>query len=49
MDEDTRTAIQATFEASNKGQIHFGEVIARRHPRPWLRTTTAGHRRGLRR
>ena len=28
MDENTRTVIQATFEASNKGQIHFGEVIA---------------------
>ena len=27
MNETTRTAIQATFEASNKGQIHFGEVI----------------------
>ncbi len=29
MDESTRTAIQATFEASNQGQLHFGEVIAR--------------------
>ncbi|HEX7690523.1 MAG TPA: DUF1398 family protein [Burkholderiaceae bacterium] len=28
MNETTRTAIHATFEASNKGQIHFGEVIA---------------------
>ena len=28
MNENTRTVIQATFEASNKGQIHFGDVIA---------------------
>lgn len=28
MNESTRTVIQATFEASNKGQIHFGDVIA---------------------
>jgi len=28
MNENTRAVIQATFEASNKGQIHFGEVIA---------------------
>jgi uncharacterized protein YbcV (DUF1398 family) len=29
MNENTRAVIQATFEASNKGQIHFGEVISR--------------------
>ena len=29
MNENARAIIQATFEASNKGQIHFGEVIAR--------------------
>ena len=29
MNESTRALIQATFEASNNGQIHFGEVIAR--------------------
>lgn len=29
MNETTRAVIQATFEASNKGQIHFGEVIGR--------------------
>ena len=29
MNENTRAVIQATFEASNKGQIHFGEVIGR--------------------
>ena len=28
MNENTRAVIQATFEASNKGDIHFGEVIA---------------------
>ena len=28
MNENTRAAIQATFEASNLGQIHFGDVIA---------------------
>lgn len=28
MNENTRAVIQATFEASNKGQIHFGEVVA---------------------
>ena len=28
MNENTRAVIQATFEASNKGEIHFGEVIA---------------------
>lgn len=27
MNENTRAAIDATFEASNKGHIHFGEVI----------------------
>lgn len=29
MNENTRAVIQATFEASNQGRIHFGEVIAR--------------------
>ena len=28
MNENTRAVIQATFEASNQGRIHFGEVIA---------------------
>jgi uncharacterized protein YbcV (DUF1398 family) len=28
MNENTRAVIQATFEASSKSQIHFGEVIA---------------------
>ncbi len=28
MNENTRAVIQATFEASSKGEIHFGEVIA---------------------
>ena len=28
MNENTRAVIQATFEASNKGEIHFGEVVA---------------------
>ena len=28
MNESTRAVIQATFEASNKGQTHFGEAIA---------------------
>jgi uncharacterized protein YbcV (DUF1398 family) len=27
MDENARSVIQATLEASNQGQIHFGEVI----------------------
>jgi uncharacterized protein YbcV (DUF1398 family) len=27
MNETTRAAIQATFDASNKGSIHFGDVI----------------------
>jgi uncharacterized protein YbcV (DUF1398 family) len=27
MNEKTRAAIQATYDASNQGQIHFGEVI----------------------
>jgi uncharacterized protein YbcV (DUF1398 family) len=27
MNEQTRAAIQSTFEASNSGSIHFGEVI----------------------
>lgn len=27
MNEHTRAVIQATFEASNEGRIHFGEVI----------------------
>jgi uncharacterized protein YbcV (DUF1398 family) len=29
MNQNTRDVIQATFEASSKGSIHFGEVIAR--------------------
>lgn len=29
MNENTRVVIQATFEASNDGEIHFGEVIGR--------------------
>lgn len=29
MDETARTAIASTFEASNQGRIHFGEVIGR--------------------
>ncbi|SEB14297.1 DUF1398 family protein [Variovorax sp. YR216] len=29
MNESTRIVIQSTFEASNKGSIHFGEVIAK--------------------
>lgn len=29
MNENTRAVIQSTFEASNKGSIHFGEVIGR--------------------
>lgn len=29
MNENTRAVIQATFAASNKGQIHFGDVIGR--------------------
>lgn len=29
MNEDTRAVIQAIFEASDKGQIHFDEVIDR--------------------
>lgn len=29
MDENTRSVIQSTFDASNKGSIHFGEVIGR--------------------
>ncbi|WP_028603491.1 DUF1398 domain-containing protein [Ottowia thiooxydans] len=28
MNENTRAVIQSTFEASNNGSIHFGEVIA---------------------
>ncbi|MBT9490399.1 MAG: DUF1398 family protein [Rubrivivax sp.] len=28
MDENTRTVIQACFEASRRGSIHFGQVIA---------------------
>jgi len=28
MNDSTRSAIVATFEASNAGRIHFGEVIA---------------------
>ena len=28
MNENTRRVIQSTFEASNQGSIHFGEVIA---------------------
>lgn len=27
MNENTRAAIEATFEASNQGSIHFGQVI----------------------
>ena len=27
MSESTRTTIQATFDASNQGSIHFGQVI----------------------
>lgn len=27
MNESTRTTIQATFDASNQGSIHFGQVI----------------------
>jgi uncharacterized protein YbcV (DUF1398 family) len=27
MNENTRNVIQSTFQASNKGSIHFGEVI----------------------
>lgn len=27
MNESTRTIIQSTFDASNKGTIHFGQVI----------------------
>jgi hypothetical protein len=29
MNETTRAVIQATLEASDRGQIHFGEVNAR--------------------
>ena len=29
MNDSTRSAIAATFDASNAGSIHFGEVIAR--------------------
>lgn len=29
MNENTRAVTEATFEASNQGQIHFGEVIGR--------------------
>lgn len=29
MNENTRAVIQSTFEASNEGRIHFGDVIAR--------------------
>lgn len=29
MNESARAAIEATFQASNQGSIHFGEVIAR--------------------
>ena len=29
MNENTLAVIQSTFEASNQGSIHFGEVIAR--------------------
>lgn len=29
MHEKTQAVIQATFEASNSGQIHFGDVIGR--------------------
>ena len=28
MNDNTRAIIQSTFEASNQGNIHFGEVIA---------------------
>jgi uncharacterized protein YbcV (DUF1398 family) len=28
MNENVRSVIQATFEASNQGKIHFGEVIS---------------------
>ena len=27
MNEETRSVIQATFNASNNGSIHFGEVV----------------------
>jgi hypothetical protein len=29
MNENTRSTIQSTFDASNKGEIHFGEVIGK--------------------
>lgn len=29
MNENTRAVVQATFEASNQGHIHFGDVIGR--------------------
>ena len=29
MDERTRSVIQSTFDASNMGHMHFGEVIER--------------------
>ena len=29
MNDDIRAVIQATFDASNQGQIHFGEVVGR--------------------
>jgi hypothetical protein len=29
MNANTRAVIQATFEASNKGEIHFGDLIGR--------------------
>lgn len=29
MNEHTRAVVQATFEASGQGQIHFGDVLAR--------------------
>lgn len=28
MNESTRSTIQATFDASNQGTLHFGQVIA---------------------
>ncbi len=29
MNDNTRAVIQATFDASNNGSIHFGEVVSR--------------------
>ena len=46
MNEETRSVIQATFNASNNGSIHFGEVVDQLMVLPWT-SPLNDHRKAL--